>query len=143
MDSRVRRITSELKKYDPMLYAERDNRGCIHIYRQSFRWDQYSLEDYLLLCQMPQPHLVTSLTDNWSASGKPVEWGLEPLMRKVRMSDLWHDDTQADKLIDQYEKADESKRRKFKNDAEGFFSDNHKHFQRTLGDINTANFKRS
>lgn len=87
-----------------------------------------------------RPHLVFALTDNWSVKGTPVEWGIEPIIAKLKECDSYQRNIVED-LIKSYEKADRAKQREFRNNAEAFFSHERKRFAQAMDGINTSQIK--
>lgn len=126
MDGRVREITRAVKRYDWCLFAQRERNGAIHLYRRSHNNSAAS------------PHFVFALTDNWLASGKPREWGIEVILARLKAIDLWKDETVVDRIERDLEKAEQSKEREFKNNVEAFLKDFRRQFARTTNDINVS-----
>ncbi len=134
---RADRITRELRQYDPCLFARKEQ-GMVKIFRRTNRLEFYDVDGVSIGFLKEDPHLVCALTHNWSVNGVPVDWGLEPICKKIRESDLWNRDTLADELISSYEKAAESKDRQQRNDNEAFLSDFRPQFARAFNDVNTS-----
>ncbi|MCA2656866.1 hypothetical protein [Microcystis sp. M061S2] len=88
--------------------------------------------------EIDAPHFIFPLTKDWTMRTEAAEWGLEPLMLKLRESDGWSRSDIVDRLEAEYLKAEESKRRGLKTTAEGFFADNRSQFKKAFGDINTS-----
>ena len=122
---RVREITRAVASYDPCLYAQETCAGRIDIYRKN--------RD-----AMYPPHFLFALTDTWQPTGRPVDWGVEPLMNRIRAMDLWRDDTFVERWEANHEKLEQGKRRDFGNSVESFMYDFRRQFQRATNDINTS-----
>ncbi len=135
--TRARRITEELFQYDPMLFARKED-GMIKIFRRSKRIEWSEVDGNSVGFVKEDPHFVCALTHNWSVTGKPVDWGLEPISKKIKENDLWKRDRLADELIASYEKQAESRDRHTKNETEAFLSEFRPQFARAFNDVNTS-----
>lgn len=129
MDWRVREITKAVRDYDRELYAQntRDNR--IDIYRRNRDG-------------MHPPHFLFSLTDTWQPTGRPVDYGVEVVLNRLRAGDLWRDDTYVERWIVEHEKKKESKSRDFSNSVEAFMYDFRRQFARATNGINTSTLEK-
>jgi len=115
---RCRVLTERLKWHDSKLFAEKDRTtGVISIYRKRVCFEAFDWEGGRLLYSRPDKYLIFSLTDTWTFKGKPVEWGIEPVMARIKEMDLWNRDV-FKSLTEDYEKQDKSKAREFRNKAE-------------------------
>lgn len=139
---RADRITRELRQYDPYLFARKEG-GMIKIFRRTQRMEFYDVDGSSVGFLKEDPHLVCALTHNWSVNGTPVDWGLEPISRKIRESDLWNRDTIADELIASYDKAAESKDRHIKNQCEDIAGEIRGRFAHAVDDVNVSNLAKT
>jgi hypothetical protein len=87
---------------------------------------------------MSPPHYICSLTDTWGPKGKPVEWGVEVILQRLKAHDLWRDDTFVERFLAEQVKEDESKQRDVRNSLEGFLEEMHSSFKKATSDINTS-----
>lgn len=126
---RVDEITRAVSSYDPCLYAQETKPGRIDLYRKN-------------RSGMEPPHFLFSLTDTWQPTGRPVDWGVEPLLNRVRAMDLWRDDKFVERLIADHEKNQESKERDRRNNVESFLYDFKSQFQKATNDINTSTLEK-
>jgi hypothetical protein len=126
---RVAEITRAISSYDPCLYAQQTHESRIDIYRKNRE-------------SIHPPHFLFSLTDTWQPTGRPVEWGVEPLLNRIRAMDLWRDDQFVEKLLADQEKAQESRDRDRRNSVEAFLYDFKSQFQKATNDINTSTLKK-
>jgi hypothetical protein len=135
---RAHAITRELQLYDPCLFAKKEN-GMMKIFRRTKRleWLEYEGETVGFLKE--DPYFVCALTHNWTVNGVPVDWGLEPISKKIRESDLWKRDKLADELIASYEKQAEASARHTRNETEAFLGEFRSQFAKTFDGVNTAN----
>lgn len=126
MDAKVGSLNKHLRFHDSELYAQRESNGVINVYRKA----------------IPYPHFIMSLTDTWNASGKPVDYGVEVVIARVKAHDLWNRSDMIDELIKDYEKSYESKERDRKNNIEAFLYDFRSQFKKAFNDVNTSNLKK-
>lgn len=142
MSHRAHRISDAVQTYDYLLYAKADW-DSIKIYRKckEYRNDWLSFEVPLLVVQR-NDHLVMSLTDTWGARGKKVDWGIEPIMARLKAMDLWNSHNVADEFFKNEEKHKKSKERDFRNNVESFLYDFKSQFQKATGDINTSSMSK-
>lgn len=127
--TRTESITRAVKQYDRELYAQETKPGRTDIYRRS-------------VLGVSPPHFLFSLTDNWKPDGRPVEYGVEVVMLRIKAHDLWRDDTFIENYIARCESDKESEDRARRNDIESFLYDFRRQFQRATNDINTANLSK-
>lgn len=123
---RAYRITRALKAYDGALYAEKNSNGIIEIFRKSSGL---------------HAHHIFSLTSNWASNGSPVDWGIEPIIKKIKDSDIQKRDI-AGELLAQYEKNQERAQAHRKSEAEAMAKDIRVPFSRTVSDIRVANMNK-
>lgn len=142
--SRVRSINNELKSHDPKLYIGKHTSGTWCVFRESKRVETYFIEelgsnvDFIL----PAPYLVFALTDDWTMRGNPVEWGILPIMRKLKHSDLWHRDVVGE-LLNAKEKYEEDQSKARISANETFMKEFRNDFKKTFADVNTATMDKS
>lgn len=135
---RAERITSAVKTHDSQLYCERNMEGKLCIFRNGYSWENHHLADgNLLRVLRPTPHLVFALTNNWSIRGEAVDWGIEPVMARLKAMDLWNNDLVA-RLEEQEIKDEESSARQRQNTTESFLYEFRSQFKKTFENVNTA-----
>ena len=135
---RAERLTTQIKAYDRELYVERDGEGKLCVYRKSKRWETYHLSDNCVLRFVrPTPHFIFALTHDWKASGRVVDWGVEPILARLKACDLWQRDL-AEEIIQDEEKRLESVARERQNTTESFLLDFRKQFAKSFNDVNTS-----
>ncbi len=141
---RIERITKELQKHDSFLYADWFRDECIGIYRRSKIYSEPQLlsEGSWIRMARPNPHFVFALTNNWTTTGYRVEWGLEPIMARIKAMDLWNRDL-ASELVESYRKDEESTERDGRNNMESFLYEFRDQFAKTFKDVNTSNLKKT
>lgn len=138
-DSRTRVLTKHLRRYDDKLYAKREQTGAIHVYRDGVGFYPFEWNGLNFKASFPSPDFVLALTDNWTVRGRPIEWGIEPLLHRIQKIDGWRNDHMADKLIEGYERRDMQKKKDLHNQNEAFFGDHHRQFKKAFSEINTSN----
>lgn len=124
---RAETLTRHLKRYDAELYAENGQpTGSVWVLRRN-------------RSRPHEPHFIFALTDDWTAKGKPREWGIEPVLNRLKAIDLWKSgDSVIDRILADYEKAEESERRASRNSIESFLLEFRKPFARATNGINTS-----
>lgn len=141
--NRERRITQELKKHDSSLYAKTNRFGITQVFKKYSSLVPYEIDGKKVYCLEPNDLYIFSLTVDWTPKSPVADWGLEPLMRKLRSIDAWNKDSEVHQINKMNEKVDESKARHMKNESEAFASDVlYPAFKKTMGDINTANLNK-
>jgi len=125
LESKVRYLTRLLKSHDSNLYAQETRLGRIDIYRKSS-----------LGCN--PPHFLFALTENWTVDARSVDWGIEPVLHRIKELDLWNNESLVDDLIKGYEKTEKAKEREFSNMTESFLHDYRKPFARATDGVNTS-----
>lgn len=131
-------ITRAVKQYDRELYCGRDKEGKLCIFRKSLRWEAYELEENVVLrVARPAPHLVFPLTDNWKSQGMPVDWGVMPILDRLRAHDL-HNRDLVRELEKEYDKNKEQLARESHNQAEACASEMRNQFKKAFADVNTS-----
>lgn len=137
---RLRQISRALQGYDRELFVAPSVKGVPCVFRKTRAAESYDFDGTVVHRIVIRPHLVFALTDNWTVFGRPVDWGIEPILARLKEMDLHNRDV-AGELIDSYEKAEKSKERGLRNDAEAFFADHRREFARATDGINTSLIK--
>lgn len=135
--SYLRTINRELKFFDRKLYADKTADGKVQIFREGVQWDSIPFENSVLWYSRPQPYYILSLTHNWAQQGKPVEWGLEPLLMRLREIDDHRIDVLG-KIHEENEKRAQLARRSKHNEYKAAAADSRRDFARAVNDINTS-----
>lgn len=128
MGARAKQLDRALKQHDSLLFVQETKPGRLDVYRKS------SLNS-------EAPHFIFALTDSWTVDGRPVEWGIDVVVNRIKAHDLWRDENFVNQVIKEGEEASESKRRSFRNSVEAFVSEFRREFARATADINTSNLK--
>lgn len=122
---RAREISKALENYDRCLYAQEMPDGRIDVYRKNRE-------------NLSPPHFIFSVTDNWTPQGQKRDWGIEPILNRIRAIDLWRDDKFVERVIAETEKDEESKDRDRRNSVESFLYEFRGQFHKTFNDVNTS-----
>lgn len=135
MDSRVNRLNKELRSYDRDLYIERDSFGAMHLYRKARRYKVFEYEGCPYAASYDQKQFIMSLTSDWQPGSKPVNWGIEPLMRRINEIDSWRDDTGLDEFQKRRELGEKWKKESHKQELRATAADMRKDFAKATNDI--------
>lgn len=129
MRARIREINRALKFFDKDLFADNTRSfDRIDINRRKQRFLPYEVQGETLWVLAPLSERVICLTDNWVETGCPVDWGIEPILAKLRAIDLWNRTDWQEWFTKQAEEHDESKKRDRRNNIESFLLDNRRSF---------------
>lgn len=139
---RVRVLNSHLKRYDRDLYADAAMDGLVTIYRNHTTYIRYSFEGKNLYVSTVRPQWVTALTKDWSASSCPIEWGIEPILSRLKTMDQWRKENALDGVRRHNEKVKANKQREQHNNLKALAADVRRDFAKATNDINTANLKK-
>jgi len=124
-------LTKELKKYDSKLFVKRDDQGALAVYRKITRSDHFYFDGNTFVYTSDEPHFVCRLTHNWKPEGYPVDWGIEPLMRRITSLDYWRASDIEEKVQRHNEKVDEL----LKKDRSNIFDEATETFARDVSKI--------
>lgn len=138
-DYRIKKLNRAIKKFDRKLYAMPGDHGKILIMREFVHMVHQKLGDksYILFPKR-EDFMIFPLTDNWLMTGNPVSWSDMRVVQRLQEIDSWNRDVLGE-VRSHNEKVQESKDRDFSNNAQAFFSDHYRDFQRQFSDIRTAN----
>lgn len=135
---REARITSAIKNYDSKLFCKRNTEGKLCVFRDGHTWENHAMDGgHLLRVLRPTPYLILALTDNWSIRGNAVDWGIEPVLARLKKIDGWHNDVVGE-LEKAYDKDVEATERDMRNKNESFLHDFRGQFAKAFADVNTS-----
>jgi hypothetical protein len=130
--------TKALKRYDSDLYAGRTKDGLPCVFRKFKRYELVCESDEFYLLNLKEaPQYVFALTDNWTAGGKPREWGIDFVLQKIKSIDALANQRMFDEMDAYNEKVDKSKQRGLKNEMEAFWSHERRRFAKATDGILT------
>lgn len=135
--NREHKITKEVRRYDRKLFAFKASNGMLQILREGDKADA-SDADPALMISRPHPQFILALTDDWRLSGTPVEWGMEPIMAKLKDMDSWREDKILDNLLKERERNEEDKDRSMRNENRAIAADMRRDFAKATNHINTS-----
>lgn len=139
MDAKLRQISQLLKRYDSDLIPRRFMDGALGIMRKRRGFDFYRFGDHSVLWfARDWEDLVLPVTDNWSETGNPVDWGIEPIFWKIQQLDGWRDDGDYDRFCEDREQRRRNRDRAFRNEMRARAADLRREFARATNDINTS-----
>lgn len=138
MWERKDQITKAIKKYDRELYCDWSPQGPLVIYRKGHRYEPMEVNGVIIHYQIPSPHYVFALTDTWVITGKSIEWGIEPILARLKAMDLWRDDDIIKEHTRNYHKGEESKARDQRNSIESFLYEFRSQFAKATNNVNTS-----
>jgi len=125
--------TRALKRYDKDLFCVRNIDGVMCVFRKHKRFEPVCVDDnFRILNLITDKQYVCALTENWTLSTKPRQWGIDHVLTKIRQMDLQINENLLDDLDAKNEKVDESERRSFRNETEAFLADNRRQFAKAF-----------
>ncbi len=139
-ESRAKQLNRYIQEYDAKLYAKA-RYGRIDILRKSETFEAYDMDGWTLLAPRPNDYLVMSLTSTWSIEGKPVDWGIEPVLRELKHRDLWKHDVVSE-IIGAKERQAKSVDRDLDNQTEAFWKDNRRAWAKNFDTVNRSTLSR-
>ena len=119
-------LNKGIKRYDRDLFVKESHTGKAQVFRKQGFNKQY----------------VMSLTQDWSANGIPVKWGLLPVIQRLKEIDVWNNEKLFEDMEREHEKDRESKARDRQNQNEDFARELRDSFKKTFNDVNTANLEK-
>lgn len=143
MDQRAVHLNRIIKSHDRDLFVERSRRGTLILKRKAEVSDVYEVDGCTLIHNRQKPQVVFHLTDNWTATGKPVDWGADAVIERLREHDTWHNPDFFRKFEEQSERARASRKRHLRSEAEAFFSDYRREFARQTEGVMTHSLDKS
>lgn len=132
-------LTRHLKRYDRDLFAARNLKGTMCVWAKQKRVEK--VIDNLSAVKEGR-YLVMSLTDTWGVSGKPIPWGIEVVLNRLKALDLSRNENIFKDIEREDEKVEESEKRDFSNTVESFLYDYRSEFKKSFNDVNTSNLRR-
>lgn len=129
MKSWAKEMNRRVKAYDSCLFVQEGPNGRYDLYRSS----KFGTSP---------PHLIFSLTDTWQPTGRPVDYGIDTVLNRLKAHDLWRDDLFVERYIEQQKKDADSRERARDNSIESFLLDFRRQFARATDSINTANLNK-
>lgn len=135
---RAELITKHLRSYDRELYCAEDTEGKLCVWRKVSKIERYTIDGASIDFVRPDSHRVFSLTEDWGVKGKSADWGILPIMAKVKSCDIWQRDIVRD-LEEQQMKIEKSNERDLDNKNEAFLKEFRPQFAKAFNDTRVAN----
>jgi hypothetical protein len=138
LSSKVFSLTQHLKGHDKDLYAEQSLNGLVTVQRRSVHWQSVAWEKGVLHYSRPISQFVLALTDTWQLQGNPVDWGIEPVLSRIKELDAYRDDSMLDQMRKERERTEELKQKSFRSEIRARAYDLRKEFAQATNEINTS-----
>ncbi len=130
--------TKALRRYDRDLFAERTRDGAACVFRKVKRFVPVCVsEGFRLMNLIEDKQFVFALTDNFTLSGKPIDWGIDDVLGRVQKLDAWANNDLFEKMDAENERVDQTRRKDLKNEMEAFWSHERDRFKSATSDILT------
>lgn len=128
--------TKYLKRYDPDLYCDHNRDGVICVFRKAKRYEPVCVDDgFKFLNLTVDRQYVCALTENWSLSTKPRQWGIDHVLTKIRQIDCQANEQMFEAMDAANDAVDAAEKRKLRNEIEAFWIDNRREFAKATDDI--------
>lgn len=146
---RAEYLTKMLKSFDRQLYCAKNGEGKLCVYRNSIRWEDYELPrdlsnsegTVILRTARPAPFFIFALTEDWKPQGRPIDYGYDQILDRLRAHDMWNRDLIAEQEK-QYDKAKESADKESLSKAEDFAREIRPQFKKAFSDVNTSSMSK-
>jgi hypothetical protein len=132
------RLTKKIRQYDRDLYVYENEEGLKMVMRKANRLEA---SDYFQAEEDPSllnPQVIFPLTETGSFGSKPVEWGIERILWKIKGMDIWRDSSWLTERKKRLERIEEDKKRQQKNEFRALAADIRTEFAKKVNDINTS-----
>jgi hypothetical protein len=132
------RLTHQLKDYDRSLYVYENDEGLKMVMRKA---DRLEASDYLQSeddSSLIHPQMIFPLTDTGDFKGKPVEWGIERIMFKLKAMDLWRNDSWLSERKKRLERIKENEEKERRNHFRDVAAEMRPMFAKATNHINTS-----
>jgi hypothetical protein len=137
-DSVLKTYTKALKRYDRDLFAGRTMDGMPCVFRKHKRYEVVcEWEGGKLLNLREDKQYVFAITDNWSMSGEPRDWGIDDVLGHLRMIDALANKRMFEEMDERNEQVDETNQRHLRTEMEGFWSHERRRFAKATDGILT------
>lgn len=142
MIGQIERINRHLKLYDKSLYSYRNFHGKVLIMRKADRLEASDYgQDDIDLAEL-RPQYLFALTTDWNVHSPAVEWGIEPLMQKLKSMDVWRDDQWVKNRRRDNERVNADQKRIRRNELKATAADMRRDFAKATNDINTSTLEK-
>lgn len=128
--TRAERLTQAVRSYDSALYVIQASTGAYQVWRKEFPKDW----DGLTFSARSEKQFILALTNDWTLNGTPVEWGIDPLLNKLKEMDAWRDDSYYGQMVKERDINEANKHRRFKNNVRAMALDVRKEVAKASND---------
>lgn len=137
MEWRIKRLNEELKKHDRKLFCYRTCNGMVQVWRKGdvHAWD-FFLDDKPSGDKL---QFILPITNNWTLTGAPTEWGIEPLMQRIMSMDNWNHPELYNEHASKRAENDRLEEKRKKGVIHDIAVDIQKDFAKATDDVRTAN----
>lgn len=137
------RLTQIVKSYDPALFVKRGDDQTLYLIRRTKRWETIEFNGRLVMYSRPDHQMIFALTDDWTQGGRSVDWGIEPLMARVREIDSHRSSEIIDRLNEAQELREQAKETDLTNKSESFARDLRTAVKLDFKDYNVSSLDRT
>lgn len=125
--------TKALRLHDKDLFVGKNREGVLCVFRKAKRYEPVVVDEGLTILNLKSyVQYVFSLTENWTLATKPKDWGIDTVVNRIKMLDLWENERLVEEMDAANERVDEAEKRKFRNEAEAFLADNRREFAKAF-----------
>ncbi len=130
--------TRALKKYDRDLYAGYTMDGVPCVFRKHKRYEPTcEIDGVPLFSLIVSKQYVFALTHNWSALGRPRDWGIDDVVGHVQEIDYLANQRLFEEMDAKNEAKEKQAKKTLKGNVEDFWRDERRAFAKATSDILT------
>ncbi len=139
-DSRTKTLTEHLRRYESKLFAQRDDETkVIHVMREgTITMGPLHYGEMKFYYTKSAAHFIMCLTDNWTLSGSPRDWGIDLVINRLQEIDSWNRAKMFEEMREGREKTTKAQEKDRINKHEAWLRDNKNIFKRAFNDINVS-----
>ena len=133
-------LNKALKAHNRDLYARRCKDGVYRVFQKVKQWREHWISDGQCIRELYDSEwVVCPLTHNWAASGRPVEWGIEPVLEHIKYGRPDMDETRDKEFSKQEELRERANNNDLKNMALVAAEDMYESSKKAFADIRYSN----
>lgn len=134
---RERRIEETIQYHDRELFLNKNYLGELQVMRRAFTMIPHDFDGHTVYVKTPTPHYIMSLTEDWTGKTRPVDWGLDPIVRRLKEIDDWGSESAFDRMLKDNDRRDAIKKNAFNSLTEDVAREWRKEFKKHTDDILT------
>lgn len=142
MSWKVHNINRRLKRFDRSLFTYTNIEGKVLVMRKADRLEASDYHQEEMNLDEIRPQIIFALTHDWTVYGRSVDWGIEPILEKLRSMDSWASTAWISEMRKENERIKEDKKRMERNEFRATASDMRKEFAKATNDINTSTLEK-